>query len=428
MCPPSGFAALDATFPPAPADGDAQASATPRGEASSLLRSTSGARLSESFRATSEERAKINWTTDGNARLSRAVAARRRATRDGGGEGGDGDSALRDHAREAYEELRRRGQLVAVTFEAPSLGLSLVLSKFARTPSTRTRKRLDPPGDLRRSSSSNDLASNDPDEEASDEAGEGRRLVVVENTFEHRGGGVARRFLRPMDELVGLVAPPPPPPPPEAWAPVPAAPGAFEETKEPPAAPPTVMVNLPTIPGSPSRTPGSTSRPSAVPDAGAVELIVDLDPSAFDALLARLKDAPRPLTLVFSRGRCLAAVRRVRAARRATAAAARGAASAISPARSLPTRRRYRSTDRLLEHAARRPPRADAPRRGGARNRLAALLALGSSLLSAFVVCVLGCLDAPMRGLRRRREDRQIKTHRRSSSAPLPSFDLSDAV
>ena len=164
--------------------------------ASALLRSTSGARLTQGWRGASASRGeagKINWTTDANARLTRQMAARRRTLREnlrgarrheaavgdgGGGLDRDGAAAMRDQARrehaaavlsdarEAYELLRLRGQLVAVTFDSPSLGLSLVLSKFARTPKVPSvRKRLGEPGELRRSSSSNDVT------------GEGDRLL-----------------------------------------------------------------------------------------------------------------------------------------------------------------------------------------------------------------------------------------------------------
>ena len=152
-------------------------------------------------------------------------------------------------ARDAYESLRSQGKLVAATFATQSLGLSLVLSRFAPTHQLK-RKELTPQKTLRRTLSNGDL---------NDEDDEGRRLVIVEDTFSDRGGGVARALLRPMDELVGV-----------------------------------------------STSPFADEAPP-VED---VDLVVDLTPSAFDALLVKIRDAPRPLTLVFARGRCLAAVRR----------------------------------------------------------------------------------------------------------------------
>ena len=87
-------------------------------------------------------------------------------------------------ARDAYESLRSQGKLVAATFATQSLGLSLVLSMFAPTPHQLKRKELTPQKTLRRTLSNGDLKNEDDDE--------GRRLVIVEDTFSDRGGGVAR--------------------------------------------------------------------------------------------------------------------------------------------------------------------------------------------------------------------------------------------
>ena len=197
---------------------------------------------------------------DSNAQLSHAVKARRRQLRMklNSIDSEEGDENVRKEinhrveqdARDAYESLRSQGKLVAATFATQSLGLSLVLSRFAPTPHQLKRKELTPQKTLRRTLSNGDL---------NDEDDEGRRLVIVEDTFSDRGGGVARALLRPMDELVGV-----------------------------------------------STSPFADEAPP-VED---VDLVVDLTPSAFDALLVKIRDAPRPLTLVFARGRCLAAVRR----------------------------------------------------------------------------------------------------------------------
>ena len=106
------------------------------------------------------------------------------------------DKRVEQDARDAYESLRSQGKLVAATFATQSLGLSLVLSRFAPTPHQLKRKELTPQKTLRRTLSNGDLNKDEDDE--------GRRLVIVEDTFSDRGGGVARALLRPMDELVGV--------------------------------------------------------------------------------------------------------------------------------------------------------------------------------------------------------------------------------
>merc|ERR1719213_1225937 len=188
-----------------------------------------------------------------------------------------------------------------------------------------------------------------------DEDDEGRRLVIVEDTFSDPGGGVARALLRPMDELVGV-----------------------------------------------STSPFADEAPP-VED---VDLVVDLTPSAFDALLVKIRDAPRPLTLVFARGRCLAAVRR--------------RPRPLSPQKPHlgPTRRRGRG--RLLKKRRAPPPRTW-------RRFCADASSCLQTVSEALVRGVLACLDAPMRRLRRRRKmtptnhRAQPRGHRRISSAPLPT-------
>ena len=131
---------------------------------------------------------------DSNAQLSHAVKARRRQLRmklnSIDSEEGDEnvrqeiDKRVEQDARDAYESLRSQGKLVAATFATQSLGLSLVLSRFAPTPHQLKRKELTPQKTLRRTLSNGDLNKDEDDE--------GRRLVIVEDTFSDRGGGVAR--------------------------------------------------------------------------------------------------------------------------------------------------------------------------------------------------------------------------------------------
>ena len=54
------------------------------------------------------------------------------------------DKRVEQDARDAYESLRSQGKLVAATFATQSLGLSLVLSRFAPTPHQLKRKELTP--------------------------------------------------------------------------------------------------------------------------------------------------------------------------------------------------------------------------------------------------------------------------------------------
>ena len=301
---------------------------------------------------------------DSNAQLSHAVKARRRELRMrlNSIESEDGDEEVRllheasvvQDARDAYESLRSQGKLVAATFETKGLGLSLVLSRFAPTPHILKRKGLDKP--LRRCSSNGDLKSDDED---------GRRLIVVEDTFADRGGGVARALLRPMDELVGVCV------------------ARFHDP---------------------------------TPPAGAVDLVVDLTPSAFDALLMKIRDAPRPLTLVFARGRCLAAVR--------------GRSQQLSPQKPPlgPMRRRRGGA---AAPKPRSPPRRRAPPPRTWRRVCAAVLGFLPAVGGALVRGVLACLDAPMRRLRRRRAatppTRRRQGHRRVNSAPLPTHFFAEA-
>ena len=300
---------------------------------------------------------------DSNAQLSHAVKARRRQLRMklNSIDSEEGDENVRKEinhrveqdARDAYESLRSQGKLVAATFATQSLGLSLVLSRFAPTPHQLKRKELTPQKTLRRTLSNGDL---------NDEDDEGRRLVIVEDTFSDRGGGVARALLRPMDELVGV-----------------------------------------------STSPFADEAPP-VED---VDLVVDLTPSAFDALLVKIRDAPRPLTLVFARGRCLAAVRR--------------RPRPLSPQKPHlgPTRRRGHGATPPRPRSPQKKRRAPPPRTW--RRFCADASSCLQTVSEALVRGVLACLDAPMRRLRRRRAatppNRRAppRGHRRINSEPLPT-------
>ena len=111
--------------------------------------------------------------------------------------------------------------------------------------------------------------------------------------------------------------------------------------------------------------------------------MVDLTPSAFDALLVKIRDAPRPLTLVFARGRCLAAVR----------AAAAALASKTAPRPDAAPRPRR-------DAAAPAVPAKEEAARAAAAD-LAPLCAGRVQLFAdgerGLVRGVLACLDAPMR-------------------------------
>lgn len=171
------------------------------------------------------------------------------------------------------------------------------------------------------------------------------------------------------------------------------------------------------------------------PPAEAVDLVVDLTPEAFEALMRGVRDAPRPLTLVFSRGRCLAAVRRVAARKRVAAARERAlAAGEWQMPKSLPTRRRGGRSEVGADEMD-RPHRVDvrAKRRTYAQApwyRIAAAASLAiRTFFDAFSRGILACLDAPMRRLRRRREQTAARGHRRVNSAPLPThFRVDDLV
>ena len=348
--------ASGARVDPHPAPSDGMGSRNSSGASVQIQRSTSSLEM----RAETAPALHV----DSNAQLSHAVKARRRQLRmklnSIDSEEGDEnvrqeiDKRVEQDARDAYESLRSQGKLVAATFATQSLGLSLVLSRFAPTPHQLKRKELTPQKTLRRTLSNGDLNKDEDDE--------GRRLVIVEDTFSDRGGGVARALLRPMDELVGV-----------------------------------------------STSPFADEAPP-VED---VDLEVDLTPSAFDALLVKIRDAPRPLTLVFARGRCLAAVRR--------------RPRPLSPQKPHlgPTRRRGHGATPPRPRSPSKKRRAPPPRTW--RRFCADASSCLQTVSEALVRGVLACLDAPMRRLRRRRKMTPTnhraapRGHRRISSEPLPT-------
>ncbi|KAJ1459136.1 hypothetical protein M885DRAFT_586041 [Pelagophyceae sp. CCMP2097] len=350
----------------------------------------------------------LHFASDSNVRLTRAIAASRRRDTSIGNDGGD----VRSHARDAFDAMRLEDRLIVATFATRELGLSLVLSRFAAAPHT-------PGGSLaapapRRSQSVGGLGSCAAAEaqrvavsDDNDGARPGRSLVLVEDTFPEKGGGVARLLLRPMDELVAIVA----------------APGGGADAAD---------------------AGGAADAAGASPTASlgdGVELLVDLDVGGYGDLLRKLRETPRPLTLIFARGAPKTLLRAPRAAQK------NGLASKPSPA-SVPTRRRRAPS----QHATRAGDAAAAPDAGKAcdgkptcarlrrcPSALSAALAATVFGLQSWCAALLALLVSLPAAFSDRRDDVRYdlignisvhdgRAHRRCSSNPLPKTVLDDLV